>query len=99
MTAVVNWLLEDQTAGDLEEESSSDNEEASPLDEDMGSTILAFKVVHGEGPSLATEINLVDDPQTKPPRNYGLRGKGLVPDHALDEKRKAFLRNILPQNK
>ena len=46
-----------------------------------------------------TEINLADDPQSKPPRNYGLRSKAPTPDHSFEEKRKAFLRQILPPNK
>ena len=67
MIAVVNQLLEDQTTRELEEEAELDSDEASPLDEDVGSTVLTFNAIHGEGHSPVTEVNLADDPQSKPP--------------------------------
>lgn len=39
---------------------------------------------------------MADDPKVKPVWNYGLRSKGSVPEQSFEEKKRAFLRKILP---
>ena len=96
MTAVVNQLLDDQTPRDVGEDDVSDHDEDLPPDEEPGSSVLAFDIIRGENNLTITDINMADNPKAQPVWNYSLRIKGPVLEQSFEEKKRAFLRKILP---
>ena len=78
------------------EDDASDHDEDFPPDEEPGSSVLAFDVIRGDNNLTFTDINMAENPKAPPVRNYSLRSKGLVPEPSFEEKKRDFLRKIIP---
>lgn len=83
-------------ASKLVEGDVSYHDEYFPPDEEPGSSVLAFDIIRGENNLTVTDINMADNPKAQPAWNYSLRSRGMVPEQSFEEKKRAFLRKILP---